>query len=245
VKIRSLFISDVHLGTKKSRASVLLSVLKMYEFDRLVIVGDFLDLTSLKKKFYWHPDHSTVIQKILRLSRKGVTVQYIVGNHDHYLRELIRDQNIFLGEVEICDEVVHETLTGEQIFICHGDRFDGFIKVHPFLYALGDWSYELSFRVNRAYNFFRRLFGLKEWSLSAFLKSNVKGVIAFVNNFKALSVKVAKEKSCNSIMIGHTHTPLIDNFSDITYYNTGDFCETCSYLVEDTNGIISLRYASF
>lgn len=241
MKVRTLFISDVHLGTKKSQVDKLLEVLKNYEFERLIIVGDFIDLTSLKRKFYWKEDHSTVIQKILRFSRKGVKVDYIIGNHDYYLRGLIKDQNINIGEIFICDELIYKTIKGESIYICHGDQFDGFIRIHPFLYSLGDFTYELSFKINKIYNYLRRLIGLNEWSLSSYLKNKVKNVISFINDFKTLSVKKAKIENCESIMIGHIHTPSIDKIEDINYYNTGDFCETCSFLIETLDGDIELK----
>jgi len=240
MKIKTLFISDVHLGTKKCQADKLLEVIKNYEFEKLIIVGDFIDLTSLKRKFYWHPDHSTVIQKVLRLSRKGVSVTYILGNHDFYLRGLIKEDNINIGDILLCDELYYETLKGEKIYICHGDQFDGFIRLHPFLYVLGDWAYELSFKINKTYNWFRRIFGLEYWSLSQYLKSKVKNAIAFINDFKILSLKKLDEVNCDSIMIGHIHTPAIEKIGDKSYYNTGDYCESCSFLYEDLNGEIKL-----
>ena len=240
MKIKTLFISDVHLGTKKCQADKLLEVIKNYEFEKLIIVGDFIDLTSLKRKFYWHADHSTVIQKVLRLSRKGVSVTYILGNHDFYLRELIKEDNINIGDILLCDELYYETLKGEKIYICHGDQFDGFIRLHPFLYVLGDWAYEFSFKINKTYNWFRRIFGLEYWSLSQYLKSKVKNAIAFINDFKILSLKKLDEVNCDSIMIGHIHTPAIEKIGDKSYYNTGDFCESCSFLYEDLNGEIKL-----
>jgi len=242
MKINTLFISDVHLGTKKSNAIKLLEVLKMYEFDRLIIVGDFIDLTSLKSKFYWTSDHFTVIQKILRLSRKGVNVTYIIGNHDFYLRSLIEEQNMTIGDIELCDDMIYITSRGEKIYICHGDQFDGFIRVHRFIYVFGDWAYEMSFKINKIYNFFRKLFNMEYWSLSAYLKHKVKNVISFINDFKILSEKKAIEMNCESIMIGHIHTPAIDKINSITYYNTGDFCESCSYLIENIDGKIELLY---
>lgn len=240
MKVKTLFISDVHLGTSKCQADKLLNVLRDYEFERLIIVGDFIDLTSIKKKFYWKPDHSTVIQKILRSSRKGVDVIYILGNHDYYLRGLISEENINLGNILICDEYYYETKLGEKIYICHGDQFDGFIRLHPFLYVLGDWAYEMSFKINKWYNKIRKFFGLQYWSLSQYLKSRVKNAISFINDFKILSFKTVKEKNCDSIMIGHIHTPAIEKNEDWTYYNTGDFCESCSFLYEDLNGVIEL-----
>jgi UDP-2,3-diacylglucosamine pyrophosphatase LpxH len=240
MKVRTLFISDIHLGNHKSQPHKLLEVLKNYEYENLVIVGDFIDLTSLKKKFYWNADHSTVIQKILRSSRKGVDVTYILGNHDFYLRELIKEDNINIGDILLCDEMYYETLKGEKIYICHGDQFDGFIRLHPFLYVLGDWAYEFSFKINKTYNWFRRIFGLDYWSLSQYLKSKVKNAITFINDFKILSLKKLDEVNCDSIMIGHIHTPAVEKIGDKTYYNTGDFCESCSFLYEDLNGDILL-----
>jgi hypothetical protein len=240
MKIRTLFISDVHLGTSKSQPDKLLKVLKEYDYEKIVIVGDFIDLTSLKKKFYWKPKHSTVIQKILRASRKGVEVVYILGNHDFFLRGLIKYRNISLGDILICDEYFYTTKKGEKIYICHGDQFDGFVRLHPFLYVLGDWAYEMSFKINKLYNKIRKFFGLDYWSLSKYLKLKVKNAISFINDFKILSIKKVEEVNCNSIMIGHIHTPSIEKIGEKTYYNTGDFCESCSFLYEDLNGDIRL-----
>lgn len=241
-KVKTLFISDVHLGTSKSQPDKLLEVLKDYEFENLIIIGDFIDLTSLKKKFYWKPDHSTVIQKILRLSRKDVNIVYLLGNHDHFLRGLIQEQDINLGNILICDEYYYTTTKGEKIYICHGDQFDGFIRLHPFLYGLGDFAYELSFKINSIYNKFRKIFGLQYWSLSKYLKSKVKDAVSFVNDFKFLSINKLEETNCDSIMIGHIHTPAIEKIGDKNYYNTGDMVESCSYIIEDLDGNIKLLY---
>jgi UDP-2,3-diacylglucosamine pyrophosphatase LpxH len=240
MKVKTLFVSDIHLGNHKSQPEKLLEVLRDYEYENLVIVGDFIDLTSLKKKFYWNANHSTVIQKVLRASRKGINVTYILGNHDFYLRGLIKDENINIGDITICDEMYYETSKGEKIYICHGDQFDGFIRLHPFLYVLGDWAYEFSFKINKAYNWLRKIVGLEYWSLSQYLKYKVKNAITFINDFKILSIKKLDEVDCDSIMIGHIHTPAIEKIGDKTYYNTGDFCESCSYLYEDLDGNIKL-----
>ena len=240
MKVKTLFVSDIHLGNHKSQPEKLLEVLRDYEYENLVIVGDFIDLTSLKKKFYWNANHSTVIQKVLRASRKGVNVTYILGNHDFYLRGLIKDENINIGDITICDEMYYETSKGEKIYICHGDQFDGFIRLHPFLYVLGDWAYEFSFKINKAYNWLRKIVGLEYWSLSQYLKYKVKNAITFINDFKILSLRKLDEVDCDSIMIGHIHTPAIEKIGNKTYYNTGDFCETCSFLYEDLDGEIKL-----
>jgi UDP-2,3-diacylglucosamine pyrophosphatase LpxH len=239
VEVRTLFISDIHLGSKNSNPQKLLEVLKEYEFENLIIVGDFIDLTSLKRKFFWNSDHSLVIQKILRLSRRGVKVVYILGNHDFYIRSLIEDGPINLGDILICDEYIYKSLSGEKIYITHGDCFDGFIRLHPILYFLGDRAYYLSIFINKWYNRIRDLFGLKYWSLSKYLKTKVKNVVKFISEYEKMSKSKLLEKDCDSIMIGHTHTPDIQVGK---YYNCGDFCETCSYIIEDLEGKISLHF---
>jgi UDP-2,3-diacylglucosamine pyrophosphatase LpxH len=242
-KIKTLFISDVHLGSSKCQAEKLLDVFKKFDFENLIILGDLIDLTSLKRKIYWNENHSTVIQKILRQSRKGLKVIYIIGNHDFYLRNLIEDENISLGDILICDEYYYTTIKNEKIYMCHGDQFDGFIRMHPFLYVLGDFAYELSFKINNIYNKLRKIFGFEYWSLSKYLKRKVKNAVSFVNDFKILSIKKLEEVNCDSIMIGHIHTPSIEQIQNKKYYNTGDFCESCSFLIEDLQGNINLLFA--
>ena len=239
MKIKSLFISDIHLGNPNCNADKLLDVLKNYEYDNLFIVGDFIDMTYLKRKYYWNPSHSTVIQKILRLSRKGVKVTYIIGNHDFYIRSVINDHSINFGDILICNEFIYESISGEKIYLTHGDCFDGFIRMHPFIYWLGDKAYEFSISLNKFYNKFRKLFGLEYWSLSAYLKTKVKNIVKFLAEYKKMSVEKVKEMKCDSIMMGHTHTPQIINGE---YYNTGDFCETCSYIIENIDGTIELKF---
>jgi len=238
-KIKSLFISDIHLGNPNSQPSKLLEVFKQYEFENLFIIGDFIDMTSMKRRFYWHKDHSTVIQKVLRLSRKGVKVYYLLGNHDFYIRSVIEEENILFGEILICNEFVYETIKGEKIYLVHGDCFDGFVRISPWLYWLGDVSYEMSIKLNKVYNWFRKLFKLEYWSFSAYMKSKVKSAIKFLSEYKKISESKIKENNCDSIMIGHTHSPEIENGK---YYNTGDFCESCSYIIEDLDGNIKLNF---
>lgn len=236
--MRSLFISDIHLGSQKSQPGKLLEVFKTVEFDNLFILGDFLDLTSMRRGVHWTQEHSLVVQKVLRLSRKGVRVVYVLGNHDFYLRGLIEDGNISLGDITICDDYVWTTASGERLYLTHGDYFDGFVRVNRFLYTLGDMSYELSMRLNRVYNRLRGLLGMEYWSLSAYLKSRVKNVVGFLTQYRKLAARVVEDKGCDRIVMGHIHTPEISD----GYVNTGDFCESCSYAVEALDGGIELRF---
>lgn len=239
MKVKSLFISDIHLGNPNCQADKLLKVFKDYEFENLFIIGDFIDMTYMKRKFYWNQDHSTVIQKVLRLSRKKVKVVYILGNHDYFIRSVIEEENIFFGEILITNDYIYETLNGEKIYLVHGDCFDGFVRIAPWLYWLGDVSYELSIKINKIYNWFRRLFKLEYWSFSAYMKKKVKNAVSFLSEYKKISQKTIEEKGCDSIMIGHTHNPEI---VEGQYYNTGDWVESYSYIIEDVDGKIKLLY---
>jgi UDP-2,3-diacylglucosamine pyrophosphatase LpxH len=238
-RIRTLFISDVHLGAPQSNAEALLEVLKSYQFDELYIVGDFLDLTSLRRKFFWKTSHSTVIQKILRLSRKGVKVVYVVGNHDYWIRNLIEEGDIHLGDILICNNYIYTTSLGENIYVTHGDEFDGFVRVHPFLYWLGDRAYSLSMKINKVYNLLRKLFGMEYWSLSGYLKSRVKNAVMFLAEYKKMARIRLKTTGCQAILMGHIHTPDIIRGE---YYNTGDFCESNTYIIENLDGELELRF---
>lgn len=236
-KIKTLFISDTHLGNPNSQVEKLLKILKEYEFENLFILGDFIDMTYMKRKFFWNQDHSTVIQKVLRFSRKDVQVVYILGNHDYYIRSVIDEEDIHFGKILICNDYIYTTLKGEKIYLVHGDCFDGFVRISPWLYWLGDVSYELSITINKIYNWIRRLFKMEYWSFSAYMKSRVKSAIKFLSEYKKISEATIEEKGCDSIMIGHTHTPEI---VEGKYYNTGDWVESCSYIIEDLEGNIKL-----
>ena len=238
IKIKSLFISDLHLGNNNSQANKILELFKKYEFKNLFLVGDIIDMTYMKrKKFSWHETHLEVIQKILKYS-KDVNIYYIIGNHDMYIRNLIDNTNIYLGNILICDDYVYET-ENERIYVTHGDQFDGFIRIHPFIYWFGDKAYELAIKINKIYNFFRKIFGFEYWSLSSHLKSKVKNAIEYINEYEKISKLKLKELNCDSILMGHTHYPkIIKN----VYYNTGDFIESCSYIIEDYTDNLILNY---
>jgi len=238
-KIKTLFISDTHLGNKNSQVDKLLEVFKQYEFENLFIIGDFIDMTSLKRKFYWNESHSTVIQKILRMSRHDIKVTLLIGNHDFYIRSIIKEQNINLGNILICDEFIYTSIKGEKIYLVHGDIFDGFVATHKLLYLIGDLGYELSMKINKIYNWFRKKLGMNYWSFSAYLKRKVKNIVKFLTEYKKASMELVKEKNCDSLMMGHTHSPEI---IEGEYYNTGDFVESCSYIIETLDGNLELHF---
>lgn len=238
-KYNAVWISDIHLGTPQCRAQMLLDFLRECETDTLYLVGDVIDILALKRKLYWKQEFWTVIQKILRLSRKGVEVKYICGNHDAMIRQFLDDHGILrLEGVQILDYCKHVTKKGEIALVMHGDQFDGAIRSMPWLYWLGDHAYSCALFLNRMLNCIRSVFGMDYWSLSAFLKNKVKRAVNFINDFEKFVSDEAKKHSVDAVICGHIHTPQIREFDSLMYYNDGDWCESCTALVEDLDGTL-------
>lgn len=232
-KIKSLFISDCHLGSRYSRASNLLELLKRYDPDQLFLVGDIIDGWKMSKKIYWNDTYSFIIRRIIGMIKDGTKVFYIAGNHDEFLRSFLPGN---FGHIEILDEYTYDSINGQKILIIHGDIFDAYTLKYKWLYWLGDNAYSFSMWINSLYNYIRRRLGLKYWSLSQMLKRNTKKAINFINNFEYFIVKYTKEKKCSSVICGHIHHPELRDIEGIKYYNCGDWIESCSAIIEDLNG---------
>ena len=230
---RSIFISDIHLGTKRAQTAKLLDFLKATESDQLYIVGDFIDSWSLRKAWHWDQLHNDVIQKLLRKARKGTKLVYIPGNHDENFRHFV---NLRFGRVAVLRETVHVAANGKRYLVLHGDKFDGVVRFAPWLAKLGDTAYEFSMNLNAGVNRVRRLFRLPYWSLSAFLKYRVKKAVEFISHFEDAVVREARMRNCQGVICGHIHTPDDRDIDGIHYLNDGDWVESCTALVEHANG---------
>jgi UDP-2,3-diacylglucosamine pyrophosphatase LpxH len=237
MKYRTVFISDIHLGTKRSRTDLLLHFLKHVECEKLYLVGDIIDNWALKRKWFWQQTHNDVIQKILRKARKGTKVVYIPGNHDEALRAFTNND---FGRIQIRLNDIHKTADGKRYLILHGDEFDGVVLYAKWLAFLGDRAYEIAVSLNHYYNKARRLIGLPYWSLSAFLKRRVKRAVEFIGNFEEAVVRRAQEKKVDGVVCGHIHTPEMRMINGIHYCNDGDWVESCSALVEHSDGRFEL-----
>jgi len=235
---RTGWISDVHLGTKASNAAALLDFLRENEFEKLYIVGDLIDIWALRRGVYWPQEHNDVIQKILRKARKGTRVIYIPGNHDEFL------QNHFgaYGAVTIQKHAFHVTADARHILIMHGHELDTVVQNVKWLAFVGDVGYQFLLSLNPSINVFRRRFGFGYWSLSAYAKKRVKDAVSFIGKFEAAVVKYAEKYSVDGVLCGHIHSASIRKFGEITYYNAGDWVESCSALVERADGIIEIVY---
>jgi UDP-2,3-diacylglucosamine pyrophosphatase LpxH len=235
-KIRTAWISDVHLGTRGSNAALLLDFLREYEFETLYIVGDLIDIWQMRRGRYWPQQHNDVIQKILRKSRKGTRVIYIPGNHD----ELLSDFYGAYGDIAIQKRAVHRTADGRRILVIHGHELDTVVQNVKWLAFAGDVGYQFLLSLNPLINFVRRHFGLGYWSLSAYVKKRVKDAVNFIGKFEAAVVKYAERYSVDAVLCGHIHSAAIHKLGEVTYYNCGDWVETCSALVEREDGFIEI-----
>jgi UDP-2,3-diacylglucosamine pyrophosphatase LpxH len=234
--VRTAWISDAHLGTRGANSGVLLDFLRDYDFDTLYVVGDLIDVWSLRRGIYWPQQHNDVIQKILRKARKGTRVVYIPGNHD----ELVAGFCGSYGNIEIRERDIHVTATGHRILIIHGHELDTVVQNVKWLAFAGDVGYQFLLSLNPLINFVRRRFGLGYWSLSAYAKKRVKDAVSFIGKFEAAVAHYAERHRVDAVLCGHIHSAAIRQIGDITYYNCGDWVESCSALVEDYSGNLSI-----
>ncbi len=232
---KSIFISDVHLGTKFSQTEKLLEFLRDNESENLYLVGDIIDGWAIKRKFKWSQSTSDVIQKILRKARKGTKVIYITGNHDEFLRPFLP---ILLGEnLTIVDDFVHLGINGKKYFVTHGDFFDSITMSKRWLTYLGDVGYDLLLHLNKAINRARRIVGVgRYWSLSKYVKDNIKKSVSFIIGFEDILAAHARKKGYDGIICGHIHKAENKMIEEIQYLNCGDWVENCSAVVETMEG---------
>ena len=234
---RTIWISDVHLGTRGCKADLLLDFLRRNEADRLYLVGDIIDGWRMRRSWFWASSHSAVIQQILCKARGGTAVFYIPGNHDELLRDYIE---LEVSGIRLVKEAVHVTADGRRLLVVHGDDFDGVVRYARWLALLGDWAYDLTIRLNHVFNLLRRRLGYPYWSLSAYLKFKVKNAVQFVGEFAEAIAAEARQRGVDGIVCGHIHHAEIRDLGGVLYCNDGDWVESCTALVEHFDGTLEI-----
>lgn len=229
-KIESLYISDVHLGSKGSKAVELLGVLKNYEPEKLFIVGDFIDGWLLKKRHFWPQEHTNVIRKVLSYAKKGTQVYYITGNHDEFLRSY---ENLDFGNITVLDEIIDD-----GVWIIHGDKYDSVVMYNKWIAILGSIGYELVIYLNEVIKRIRRTLGLRPRSFSKWVKAKVKGAVVFIDSFEFTLATEAINRECHTVICGHIHTPADRVINGVRYMNTGDWIESLSYITKENGKLI-------
>jgi UDP-2,3-diacylglucosamine pyrophosphatase LpxH len=234
---RTLFLSDIHLGTRGCQAGLLLDFLKHNESEELFLVGDIIDGWRLKSGWHWPQAHNDVVQKLLRRVRKGTRVVFIPGNHDEFAREFL---GIEFGGVEVIDHAVHETADGKKMLVIHGDQFDIVVNHARWLAHLGDWAYDFAIWTNTWFNAVRRKVGLPYWSFSRWAKLKVKNAVNFIGDFEEALAAEARKRGVDGVICGHIHHAVIRQIDGVTYVNTGDFVESCTAIAEHFDGRLEL-----
>tara|TARA_A100001011_G_scaffold235772_1_gene243762 strand:+ start:166 stop:963 length:798 start_codon:yes stop_codon:yes gene_type:complete len=235
---KTIWLSDIHLGTKGCQAEKLLDFLYEYSCDKLYLVGDIIDGWRLSQSFYWPQSHSNVVRRLLSFSKQGTEIIFITGNHDEFLRSF---SPLNLGNIKILDEDVHNTEDDRDILIIHGDEYDVITKYSRWLAVLGSIGYEILMTFNRLWNALRKILGYKNyWSLSAFVKHKVKSAVNFISDFEETLALACKKKGYQGVIAGHIHHAEIRKIQGIDYMNCGDWVESCTALVENENGVIEI-----
>ncbi len=235
--VRSVFISDVHLGFPGCSAEYLCHFLGQVNCRELFLVGDIIDFWYLRRRRHWPDAHSRVIRLVLEKAQRGTRVVLVPGNHDECLRPY--DGSV-LGGIEVHDQLIHETADGRRILVLHGDQFDSVVRCSPLLAVIGSNLYGLLLRMNTWINAIRRHLGKDYWSLAAYLKHKVKNAVQYIGRFEEAVVTAARREGVDGVICGHIHRAEIARMGPVTYMNCGDWVESCTALVEHHDGRIEL-----
>ena len=237
LRFRTIWISDLHLGSSACQATRLLDFLRHTESKHLYLVGDIVDGWQLRRRWFWPQAHNDVVQKVLRKVRKGTAVTYICGNHDAFGRHF---GEISFGGIELRDEVIHVTADGRRLLVLHGDLFDGVVQYARWIAFVGDRLYLLALHINRWFNAVRARLGFPYWSLSQFLKHKVKNAVSYISDFETAVAQEARRRGVDGVVCGHIHKAEIRSIDGVLYCNDGDWVESLTALVEDDAGALSI-----
>ena len=238
-RFRTIWISDVHLGTRGCNADMLIDFLDSTDSETLYLVGDIIDGWRLRKRFYWPAAHNDIVWRLLKRARRGTRIVYIPGNHDEMFRQF---SGLNFGGIEIRRAAFHDTADGRRLMVLHGDEFDAVMLSHRWLAFAGDAAYHLLMGLNRWVNLARRVFGMPYWSLSKMAKHKVKNAASFIGRFEEVVARAAAERKVDGVVCGHIHTAEHRMIDGIEYWNDGDWVEGCNALVEHADGRMEILH---
>jgi UDP-2,3-diacylglucosamine pyrophosphatase LpxH len=236
---KTVFISDTHLGTRGCRSDFLADFLASFTCEKMFLVGDIVDGWRLRKSWYWDETHDEVLRLILRHARTGSEVTYIPGNHDEMFRAWL-PMGLEIGGIKLRKEAAHQTADGKRLLVMHGDEFDSVVRYAKFLALLGDWAYTAALAINTWFNAVRRRLGYPYWSLSAWLKRQVKEAVKAIDRFETALAGEARRRGFDGVVCGHIHHAEMRDVQGVLYLNDGDWVESCTALVEHHDGRLEL-----
>jgi UDP-2,3-diacylglucosamine pyrophosphatase LpxH len=234
-RYRTIWLSDIHLGTPGCKAEFLVDFLKHNECETLYLVGDIIDGWKLRGSWFWPQEHTNVIRKLLTKSKRGTQTYYVTGNHDEFLRKFV-GYKLEIGNVRLVNEMIHHTADGRRLLVIHGDAFDVITRYHRWVAMAGDAAYQATMTANYWFNRARRRVGLPYFSLSAFAKQRVKTAVNVVSSFEESVAHECRRRGLEGVICGHIHHAEIRQIEGVTYHNCGDWVESCTALTEDFNG---------
>ena len=238
-RVRSIFLSDVHLGTAACEAERLLDFLRGYECEHLFLVGDIIDFWSIRRwGVHWPAAQNTVVQKVLKRARHDVQVVFVPGNHDEAMRE---HAGTLFGNIRIELDYEHYAADGRRYLLIHGDEFDKVARHHAWVSALGTVAYDVLVELNMCLSWLRRRLRVPGyWSLAGYAKRRMKKAVDFVSNFEEALLRHARERGYDGVICGHIHVAAMRERDGITYINCGDWVESCTAVVEHADGRMEL-----
>ncbi len=237
-RVRTLFLSDIHLGTRACQAQRLLDFLREHPAEQIYLIGDIVDFWAMRRGVWWSAAQNTVVQKLLRRARHGERIVFIPGNHDEAVRDYL---DVSFGDIEVRAEAVHETVDGRRLLLTHGDVFDQVTRHYRWVAVLGDVAYDLLVRLNVVLSWARRSFGVAGyWSLAGYAKRKVKTALTFIFDFEDSALRHARERGLDGIVCGHIHWATIKEIDGLLYANCGDWVDSCSAIVEHLDGRLEL-----
>jgi UDP-2,3-diacylglucosamine pyrophosphatase LpxH len=236
-RVRTLFLSDIHLGFKRARARELNEFLHGVEAECIVLVGDIVDALSMARRFFWSPEHTQVVRTLLARQRAGTRLIYIPGNHDASLGVMAE---MLQGQLEVHREWVHRTARGERLLVMHGDQFDGIVSCAPWLTRLGDAMYDVIVMLSDSVNNVRRALKRSYWPVAERIKLGIPVSVRYIEQFETVASTHAREQGYDGVVCGHIHRANLRRIDGTLYCNTGDWVESCSALVEKPNGELEL-----
>lgn len=237
IKCKTLWLSDIHLGSKDSQVEHLISLLNSIECEKIFLLGDIIDLWSMKRKFWWPLIHYQVVQMLFNMSQSGTRVIYIPGNHDATMREYVSS---LIGGIEIMEEAIHTTAAGKKMLLVHGDCFDEYILVGRLAKFIGNFGYPFLLWVNRNILKFTSFLGYRHWSLASYIKNRIKGAREAIETFENAAVSEVKRRKLDGIICGHIHQPDLKLKDGVIYCNDGDWVEHCTAIIEESSGNLKL-----
>ncbi|MGE5152994.1 MAG: UDP-2,3-diacylglucosamine diphosphatase [Bdellovibrio bacteriovorus] len=237
-RVRTLFLSDIHLGTRACQAERLLDFLREHSCEQIYLIGDIVDFWAMHRGVCWTAAQNTVVQKLLRRARHGERIVFIPGNHDEALRDYL---DISFGGIAVREEAIHETADGRRLLLVHGDAFDQVTRYHRWVAVLGDRAYNLLVRLNLLLSWVRRSLGVAGyWSLAGYAKRKVKTALQFIFDYEESAIRHVRERGLDGIVCGHIHWAAIKEIDGLLYANCGDWVDSCSAILEHLDGRLEL-----